>query len=198
MDPKPNRPPKIPPRSDRRPFTKSKSDEPPAKSYHFDLKLKPETVPAVGWKCRHLARWLNKINRLADGSVDVHRELGKIVPRRFTGSAETWYYSIPDYECVKGEVNWSCLGRLFQRYWMNQSLARKAKNSKPIKPDSGKSVTSARVPSEYIIRKLELIGLVYNLHRFGTIQAIMEEIPILGFNLKSPIPEIHHGIPERS
>jgi len=47
-------------------------------------------------------------------------------PRRFTGSAETWYYSIPDYECVKGEVNWSALGRLFQDI-DEPSLARKAK-----------------------------------------------------------------------
>ena len=75
-----NRPPRIPPRSDRRSLTKSKSDEPPAKSYHFDLKLKPETVLQWDGNADTLARWLNKINRLADGSVDVHQELGKIVP----------------------------------------------------------------------------------------------------------------------
>src|SRR5882762_3430389 len=91
------------------PLTKSKSDEPPVKSYHFNLKLKPETVPQWDGNANTLARWLNKINCLADGSVNVHRELGKIVPQRFTSLAETWYYSIPDYECIKGEVNWSCL-----------------------------------------------------------------------------------------
>jgi hypothetical protein len=32
-------------------------------------------------------------------------------------------------------------------------------------------------PSEYVIRKLELIGLVYNYTNSETIQAIMEEVP---------------------
>ena len=54
-----------------------------------------------------LARWLNKFNCLTEESPDVHQELGKIVPQRFTSLAKTWYYSIPDYECVKAKVNWS-------------------------------------------------------------------------------------------
>jgi hypothetical protein len=101
--------------------------EPAAKSYHFDLKLKPETVPQWDGNADTLARWLNKINRLADGSADVHRELGKIVPRRFTSSAETWYYSIPDYECIKAEVNWSCLRKIISGYWMNHHWLEKQK-----------------------------------------------------------------------
>jgi hypothetical protein len=110
----PNRPPKIPLKSNRRPLPKLNLAEPAVKSYHFDLKLKPEMVPQWDGNANTLARWLNKINCLANGSTDVHQELKKIVPQRFTSSAETWYYSIPDYECVKAKVNWSCLRRLFQ------------------------------------------------------------------------------------
>jgi hypothetical protein len=101
--------------------------EPAAKSYHFDLKLKPETVPHWDGNANTLARWLNKINHLAKGSPDVHQELGKMVPQRFTSSAKTWYYSIPDYERVKVEVNWSSLRKIISGYWMNHHWLEKQK-----------------------------------------------------------------------
>jgi len=146
------------------------------KSYHFDLKLKPETVPQWDGNANTLARWLNKINHLADGSVNVHQELGKIVPRRFTRSAETWYYSIPDYEHIKGKVNWSCLRNIISGYWMNHHWLEKQKlrANKARFREVGHQRES---PSEYIIRKLELIGLVYNYTDLETIQAIMEQVP---------------------
>jgi len=37
-------------------------------------------VPQWDGNADTLARWLNKINRLADGSTNVHQELGKIIP----------------------------------------------------------------------------------------------------------------------
>ena len=52
-----------------------------------------------------LGRWISKINRLADNSPDIREELGKVVPRTFTDSAETWYYSILDAESIKLEEN---------------------------------------------------------------------------------------------
>jgi len=151
----PNRPPKIPPRSDKRPLTKSNSAEPAVKSYHFNLKLKPETVPQWDGNADTLARWLNKINHLADGSTHVHRELGKIVPQRFTSSAETWYYSIPDYECVKAKVNWSCLRNIISGYWMNHHWLEKQK-SEPIKLDLEKPVTSMKVQVSMLSGSLNL------------------------------------------
>ena len=172
----PNRPPKIPPRSDKRPLTKSNSAEPAVKSYHFNLKLKPETVPQWDGNADTLARWLNKINHLADGSTHVHRELGKIVPQRFTSSAETWYYSIPDYECVKAKVNWSCLRNIISGYWMNHHWLEKQK-IQANKARFRETSHQRESPSEYVIRKLELIGLVYNYTNSETIQAIMEEVP---------------------
>jgi hypothetical protein len=101
--------------------------EPAAQSYHFDLKLKHETVPQWDGNADTLARWLNKINCLANGSANVHLELEKIVPQRFTSSAKTWYYSIPDYECIEAKVNWSCLRKAISGYWMNHHWLEKQK-----------------------------------------------------------------------
>jgi hypothetical protein len=106
----------------------------------------------------------------------VHQELGKIVPQRFTSSAKTWYYSIPDYECVKAKVNWSSLRKIISGYWMNYHWLEKQKiqaNKLRFKEASHQQES----PSEYVIRKLELIGLVYNYTDSETIQAIMEEVP---------------------
>jgi hypothetical protein len=124
---KPNQHPKILPKSNRQSLSESNLAEPAVKSYHFNLKLKPEMVPQWDGNADTLARWLNKINCLADGSTHMHRELGKIVPQRFTSSAETWYYFIPDYEHVKAEINWSSLRKIISGYWMNHHWLEKQK-----------------------------------------------------------------------
>ena len=56
-------PPKLPPRSYKRPPTiptKSKDDANP-KTYHCDMKLKPETVPTWGGNKSTLTRWIEKV-----------------------------------------------------------------------------------------------------------------------------------------
>ena len=63
-------------------------------TYHFDMKMKPEIIPTWNENEDTLARWMEKVEQLANISPNVFKELGRIVPRRFTGLAETWYYSI--------------------------------------------------------------------------------------------------------
>src|SRR5882762_3372838 len=85
----PNQSPKILPKSNKRPLSKSNLTEPATKSYHFNLKVKLETVPQWDRNTDILARWLNKINRLTEGSSDIHWELRKIFLQMFTSSAKT-------------------------------------------------------------------------------------------------------------
>ena len=90
-------PPKPPPKSSKRliaPPIKPKT-ELEAKSYHFNLKLKTDMVPLWDGDENTLARWIAKVGWLADTSLDIFKELGKVVSRRFTKSAKTWYFSIP-------------------------------------------------------------------------------------------------------
>ena len=44
-EPKPNQSPKIPSKYNKQPLSNLNLAEPAVKSYHFDLKLKPKTVP---------------------------------------------------------------------------------------------------------------------------------------------------------
>ena len=112
-DSEPIKPP-IPPRYDKRPATVATTTGLKPKHYHFDLNLKPESVPQWDRNPDNLARWMSKINRLVNNSPEIKEELGKIIPRRFTQFAETWNYSIPDAERERIKENWTTLKRLFR------------------------------------------------------------------------------------
>jgi len=61
-----------------------------------------------------------------------------------------------------------------------------------------KSGTSARVQVKILLGNWNLSDWYINYTDSETISRIWRRFPIVGFNSKSPIPEIHHGIPERS
>jgi hypothetical protein len=70
-DSKSRRPPKIPPRSSKQPSVVAEDVELKPKRYHFDFKLKPESVPQWNGNPDVLARWISKVNRLANKSPDI-------------------------------------------------------------------------------------------------------------------------------
>ena len=119
--------PPIPPRSDKQPTAVASTTDIKPKCYHFNLKLKPDSVPQWDGNPDNLARWMSKINRLANNSLEIKEELGKIVPRRFTHFTKTWYYSILDAEHERIEENWIMLKKAISEYWMNHHWLEKQK-----------------------------------------------------------------------
>ena len=111
--------PHIPPQSAKQPTAVTSVPNSKPKHCHLDLKLKPELVPQWDRHLDILARWISKINGLANNLPEIKEELRKIVPRRFTNFAKTWYYSIADAECVRIEENWTTLKKGISEYWMN-------------------------------------------------------------------------------
>ena len=107
---------------------------------------------------------------------EIKEELGKIVPRRFTHFPETWYYSIPDAERKRIEENWTTLKKAISEYWMNHHWLEKQKlRANRVRfREAGHQREST---SEYVIRKMELLTLVYSCTDNKTIQAIMMEVP---------------------
>ena len=104
---------------------------------------------------------MSKIYCLANNSPEIKKELGKIVPRRFTQFAETWYYSIPDAERERIEENWTTLKKAILEYWMNHHWLEKQKlrANRARFREAGHQQES---PSEYVIRKMALLTLVYS------------------------------------
>ena len=50
-----------------------------------------------------------------------------VVPKRFTDSSKTWYYSIPDAEHIRLEENWTTLKKAISEYWVNHHWLEKQK-----------------------------------------------------------------------
>lgn len=145
-------------------------------TYHFDMKLKPESVPQWDGNDDLLARWMDKVNSLSYHSEDIHRELGKIVPRRFTGLAETWYWSIPPAHRVAMEQSWTTLKLAMHNYWMNSQWLERQKLRANL-ARFREAAHSRELPSAYVVRKLDLLRIVYDWSDTETIRQIMSEAP---------------------
>jgi hypothetical protein len=160
-------------------------EESSVKAYHFDMKLKPETVPTWDGNENTLARWVEKVGQLANTSPDIFRELGQVVPRRFTNSAKTWYYSIPPKNCKLMEQDWATLKIAIADYWMNHSWLKEQKFRANIAQYQETGHT-CEMPSEYVIRKMDLICLVYDYTDSEIIRLIMKEAPDSWSSLLQP------------
>jgi hypothetical protein len=140
------------------------------------MRIKPESVPEWDGNADTLARWLSKINQLAGKSENIHKELGKVIPHRSTGSAESWYYSISERDRRKLEKSWDTLKEGISAYWMNHDWLSKQKlrASRATFKEPGHSPKS---PSEFVICKKNLVSLVYDYSDTGLIKFIMESVP---------------------
>ena len=170
--------PPRPARSSRRPSAAAppfQSNVPRAP--HFDHKMKADMVPQWDGDEDKLARWIDKVNTLAKMSPDVHRELGAIVPRRLTGEAETWYYSIKPDQRDRFEESWSTLREAIALYWMNHQWLERQKIRANLARFRETGYTR-ETPTSFVIRKLELIRTVYNFSDTECTQMIMREVPV--------------------
>lgn len=155
-------------RNERKEETK---DEP-----RFDHRLKTEVIPTWDGDTDQLARWIIKINSLAALSKAVWRQLGHLVPSRLRGSAEKWYYSLHPKLRRTLEQDWDSLRGGISSYYMNRSYLDKQKirANRAVYRDSG---NSRELPSEYFIRKLELLQQVYDYNERELISEIMAGAP---------------------
>ena len=157
-DSKGGKPPKHPPQSSKGPSAiplKSK-EKVSIKTYHFDIKLKLETVPTWDGNENTLAQWIEKVRQLAATLPDMFKELEKIVSQRFTDSAEVWYCSISPKDHQPMEQYWGTLKSTIANYWMNHSWLEEQKFqvNNTCYREAGHT---CETPSEYVIRKMDLI-----------------------------------------
>lgn len=123
-----------------------------------------------------LARWISKINCLTNNSPEIKEQLGKIVPLRFTNFPKTWSYSIPDAERIRIEENWTTLKKAISEYGMNHHWLENQK-LRVNRARFREARHQRESPSEYVIRKMELLTLIYSYSDTEVIQAIIIEVP---------------------
>lgn len=143
---------------------------------HFDLKLKPDIIPEWDGNPDTLTLWIFKINALSNRSDTIHEQLGEFVPLRLKKEAEIWYYSLPSAYRTHIESNWDTLKDAIGAYYMNRSWLdkQKARANRAYYRETG--YTFER-PSDYYIRKSQLLTMVYNLVDSEIIMEVMNSAP---------------------
>jgi hypothetical protein len=109
-------------------------------------------------------------------SPTIFVQLEAVVPQRLEGMAETWYWSLPIDYCDSVEHNWDTLRACILSYYMNRKWLdkQKAQAIRAYYRDQGHTTES---PSEYYIRKVELLNTVYTMDDSEIILEVMEGAP---------------------
>jgi hypothetical protein len=93
----------------------------------FDTRLKTDVIPTWGGNLDKLGHWFLKINRLADRSTTIYKQLGMLVPMRLTGSAEMSYYSLGIQTRSRIKKDWGTLRQAIGDYYMNRAYIDRQK-----------------------------------------------------------------------
>ena len=143
---------------------------------YFDNKLHPELVPEWDGDPDTLSQWMLKVNHLAQRSATVFKQLGEIIPLRLRKGAEKWFFSLPLAYRQEATLDWESIRNIIGAYYMNRAWLdrQKARATRAAFREPGHSDES---PSEYYIRKTELLRLVSKLSDSELIMEVMNGAP---------------------
>ena len=156
-----------------------------AKETHFDTKLKPEIIPTWDGDDSTILRWMTQLDELSQRSTSVFIGMGDVVPTRFRDRASAWWYSLPVSHCEKVSVNWEELKKEIQSYWMNRSWVDKTQ-VRALEAKYREPGHSRETPTEYYIRKLELLKFVYKFSPTQMMTEILKKAPRLWGTVLNP------------
>ena len=152
---------------------------------HFDTKLKPDVVPTWDGEESTLGRWILQINELALRSESIYKGLGDVVPTRFRDKAAAWWYSLADTHRIMVSQNWDTLKDEIRTYWMNQAWIDRTQR-RAIRASYRDSGHAHETPTEYFIRKYELLSLVYNFTPSQVMAEILLKAPRMWSTVLNP------------
>ena len=155
------------------------------KEVHFDTKLKPDIIPTWDGDESTLGRWILQINELAQRSASVFQGLGDIVPSRFREKAASWWYSLTDQHRLSVTMNWDTLKDEIRTYWMNQAWIDRTQR-KALRARYREQGHSSETPTEYYIRKYELLSFVYNFTPSQIMAEVLLKAPRLWSTVLNP------------
>ncbi len=147
-----------------------------SKEAHFDLKLKPDVIPEWDGDPDTLALWILKVNSLGNRSSTIFNQLGQLIPTRLRKGAEAWYYSLPSDHRLAAENSWKTMREIIGGYYMNRTWLDKQK-MRARSAHYREANYSQEKPSEYYIRKTQLLSLVFNLSDSEVIMEVMNSAP---------------------
>ncbi|KLO04835.1 hypothetical protein SCHPADRAFT_789445, partial [Schizopora paradoxa] len=123
-----------------------------------------------------LALWILKVNALSKRSKTIFMQLGQLIPTRLRRGAEAWYYSLPAHHRSLAERSWETMRDEIGAYFMNRAWLDKQK-MRARNAHYRETGFLDEKPSEYYIRKTQLLCLVFNLTDSEIIMEIMNTAP---------------------
>lgn len=145
---------------------------------HFDTKLKPDAVPTWDGDDEALGKWMTILNELAEKSNSVFRGLGDIVPMRFRGRASKWWLSLAEADRQIASQDWDTLRETIRTYWMNHDWLARIQD-KALRATFREKGHGSESPTDYFMRKRELLALAWNLPARQVIREIFRNAPIM-------------------
>ena len=143
---------------------------------YFDNKLRTDLVPEWDGNPDTLSHWITKINHLAQRSSTVYTQLGQIIPLRLRRNAEKWFFSLPVSNRMEASKNWDTIRETICAYYMNRAWLdrQKLRATKAYFREPG---CTNETPSEYYVRKSELLLMITPLSDSELILEIMNGAP---------------------
>ena len=116
------------------------------------------------------------MNYLSQHSITVFNQLGQIIPLRLRKNAEKWFFSLSMASHAKASENWKSMRTTICSYYMNRAWLdrQRARASRASFREPGHSNES---PSEYFIRKSDLLRLIGKIADLTLILEIMNGAP---------------------
>lgn len=174
----------------RSPSNQSRDDrrrrEEKPRGLHFDMRLKPDIVPTWDGDEDTVSKWIIMVNELSQRSPSVYEGLGIIVPTRFRGKAEEWWISLTSRERNEASQNWDTLREKVRTYWMNQAWVSRTQE-KALKARFREMGHANELPTEFFIRKLDLLSSVYNFTEAQFMDEFLKKCPAPWFPVLNPI-----------
>jgi hypothetical protein len=132
-----------------------------------------------------LGRWISQVNEISERSASVFVGLGEIVPTRFKEKALAWWHTLEPWYREKITQNWGTLREEIRSYWMNRSWVNRMQ-AKALNMKYRELGYSKETPTEYFIRKYELLTMVYQFTPSQIMAEVLQKAPRLWSTVLNP------------
>ncbi|KAJ7255563.1 hypothetical protein C8J57DRAFT_1517855 [Mycena rebaudengoi] len=143
---------------------------------YFDLRLKDSDIPKWDGNTDTLIRWIQQVNLVAEDGPKARKQLGRIAPRAFTGTAQDWYFALPVEYQHEIRQSWDTMRQALADFFLSSKWLDKTR-SKALRATYRQAGHGREKPSEYFIRKHELLTSVYAFEDSAIISEVINGAP---------------------
>ncbi len=144
---------------------------------YLDMRMKPQDlIPEWDGNPDTLMKWFRTLDKLVARGVDLANQLPNIIPFRLTDDAKAWFEQFSGMEQNYFMAHWDDFKYRMGQYFWTPTWIANAK-SKAYQARFRESKHSSETPSQFLIRKKELIDAVHQWNDVDVIGEIAKSAP---------------------